>query len=249
MSSCGNDCPDGLGATEFDPTIELTGDVPPFKLDPWDLPAAILYLVFDFILAFVPVGVWYGYLKPATENPLYGNGMFKTSWYIMWIGNITIYGVPALLGGFAWLWNAFLTIGYVAWSQYLVFWGGILFQFLNFILMIIGASVYKTSLVSLGYGGPWIAFAVWFAITAGIKTGMWLLNDNFLAYWTIEEIIHGLNSYGETSMWRTKDIIGGSKEDPEPVLVEEEAAAEPETAAAETESSPFEEFDLEGETI
>ena len=244
-------------ATMMDASIENTGNEGGFELDPMDLPAAILYMVFNAILAGVPIGVWYGYILPILNQSDERNTMYRVAWQFMWIGNLIFNGVPALLGGFAWLWNAFVTVGYIAWVQYLTVWGGSILQMINVILLIAGAATYEES-DTLDIAGdnetrPWIEFAVWFAITGGAYAGIWLLNNNFLAYWTIEEIIHGISSVGTTDLWRIKYGTTDQKVEEEPAEetpAEEEPAEE--AAAEPANESPFEEFDTaegDGSTI
>ena len=68
---------------------------------------------------------------------------FIASWYMLWISNIVLYGLPTLVGGFTWLWNAYVIGGYVAWTQYLIVWGGSIMQAINFIVFLAGGMVYE----------------------------------------------------------------------------------------------------------
>ena len=173
-----------------------------FELDPMDLPAAILYLAFDIIMAVAPTVFFYTFIQPIASNWSGNyNRMFLASWRSVYIGNLVFYGLPALVGGFAWLWNIYIVGGYIAWSQYLVVWGGTLMQMVNLILLIAGASTYDEASSAGGNDTQimaWTAFGVETGIVAGIYVGYWLLNDNFLAYWVVEEIINGLANLGVT---------------------------------------------------
>lgn len=187
-----------------------------FELDPMDEPAAILYLVFNVILAVAPVTVWYAYINEILEDTHEDNTMYKVSWHILWIGNLVLNGVAGLIGPFSWLFNAFVTIGYIAWVQYLVVWGGSAMQMLNVILLLAGTATYKSSDMSIEgdtTGTVWTEFAVWFVVTGGCYVGIWLLNNNFLAYWAIEEIIHGISPLGSTNLLRIKYGIDQETED------------------------------------
>ena len=195
--------PATLGA-EVNPLIETINNVTKMnsiEIDPMDLPAAILYLVFNLILTVTPVTIFYTVVEPIISQWASGyNNMYKVSWYIMWIGNLVIYALPTVIGGFTWMWNVYVVGGYLAWTQYLIVWGGTIMQFINFILLILGASLYS-EVSTTGAGDTmataWIEFAVWLVVTAGTYVGFWLLNDNFLAYYVIEEIINGLSPSGD----------------------------------------------------
>ena len=165
-----------------------------------DLPSAILYLAFNVILAVTPVTIYYTVIQPFVSQWASNyNTMYKVSWYIMWIGNLALYALPAAVGGFTWMWNVYIVGGYIAWSQYLVVWGGTIMQFINFVLLIAGAATYS-EVSSVGgadtMASAWIQFAVWLVVSAGAYVGYWLLNDNFLAYYVIEEIINGIDPSG-----------------------------------------------------
>lgn len=185
------------------------------ELDPMDFPAALIYIGLNVIMAIIPLAIFYGVFYSDVKTYYGRNGMFKASEYFLWIGNLIIYGIPAIFGGFTWLWNAYIVAGYVAWTQYIVVWGGLGIQGLNFILMIAGAATFKNQpklyaphkkpkVESHSYDSDddsddddgvtstdaWINMGVWMAITGGVYTGYWLLNDNFLSYYVIEEIIH-----------------------------------------------------------
>ena len=112
--------------------------------------------------------------------------------YILWIGNVAIYGVPAVFGGFTWLWNAYVTAGYMAWTQYFVVWGGSVVQIINFILLIVAAFTYDdvTDVGATNLDSEFYEFGLWMVVTAGLYAGYWVLNDYFLTYYVIEEIIH-----------------------------------------------------------
>ena len=134
----------GLTATNStQPTnLDSTGTIP--LEDPLDFTSAILYIVFDLILALGPALTFWLYVTPIM-NTWTGNQntMYVVSQYIMWIGNMVLYAVPTLVGGFTWLWNAYVNAGYVAWTQYLIVWGGSIMQGLNFILLLAGAITYR----------------------------------------------------------------------------------------------------------
>ena len=74
-------------------------------------------------------------------------------------------------------------------------------QAINLVLLLAGAATYSEA-SSVGGADTqqtaWIEFAVWTAITGGLYAGYWLLNDNFLAYYVIEEIIHGIDPLGNS---------------------------------------------------
>ena len=168
-----------------------------------DLPAAILYLVFHVIAAATPTVFFYSFIQPIISqwsDDSY-NRMYKAAWRSAWISNIVFYAAPAVVGGFTWLWNVYVVGGYIAWNQYLVVWGGTIMQIINFILMLAGAATYSEA-SSVGGSdtqvAAWIEFAVWTVLTGGIYAGYWLLNDNFLAYYVIEEIIHGIDPLGNS---------------------------------------------------
>ena len=163
-------------------------------LDPMDLPASILYLTFNVILSVTPVVFYYTFIQPILSQWSGGyNVMYKTAWMIMWIANLVFYGIPAILGPFGWTYNIYVVGIYVIWSQYFVVWGGTILQFLNFILMLTGAATYS-NVSSVGGADSnstaWIEFGVWAGITAGCLVGYWLLNDNFLAYYVLAELIN-----------------------------------------------------------
>lgn len=204
---------DGLIEEIFNPVDNTDLAQLDAQLDPMDEPAAILFLVFSAILSITPVTFYYAAMDPIVSTWSAGyNGMYKASWYTLWISNIILYGIPAVFGGFTWLWNAYIVGGYVAWNQYLVVWGGSIMQVINLGLLIAGAATYdETSSI----GGldtelsAWLQFTVWFVVTAGVYVGYWLLNDNFLAYYVIEELIHKLKPSGDTSV----DQLGAEEDD------------------------------------
>ena len=178
--------------------LTSTDDSSNIALDPMDLPAAILYIVFDAILAITPVVFFYTFVEPIISAWSSNfNTMYTVSWYIMWISNLVLYAIPTLGAGFTWLWNAYLVGGYVAWSQYLIVWGGSIMQGINFILLLAGAITYLDS----GNGGADVSatayweWGVFTLVTAGCYVGYWLLNDNFLAYYVIEEIDHHIKPF------------------------------------------------------
>lgn len=197
MSTCvGDNCPDAGAAAPGADIDAAVAQMAAFELDPMDLPAAILYVVFNVILTAAPVTVFYTYVVPILASSNAKSTMHETAWYILWIGNVVLNGLPAVFGAFTWLWNPYVVIGYVAWSQYLVVWGGTIMQMINFVLFIAGAATYSGTGASNSADIPqtaWIEFAVWTVCTAGLYAGVWLLNDNFLSYYVLEEIIHGIN--------------------------------------------------------
>jgi len=195
MSSTDN--PPGMEAMPIEASEDNVGG---FELDPLDKPAAILYLVFNVILGVAPITVWYTYIR---ENLVEKDGdstMYRVSWHFVWIGNLVLNGVAALVGPFGWLYNAFVTIGYIAWVQYLVVWGGSIMQMLNFVLMLAGTATVSGD----NTAAVWTTYAIWFVVTGGCYAGIWLLNNNFLAYWAIEEIIHGISALGSINLLRIK---------------------------------------------
>ena len=104
-------------ATTTDTSIELQ--------DPLDFKAAIIYIVIDAILAVGPLTVYFAYMKPVFDTWTNNDNLyFRVVQKFVWIGNLAIYAMPALVGGFTWFWNAYVTAGYLAWTQYLVLWGG-----------------------------------------------------------------------------------------------------------------------------
>lgn len=108
-----------------------------------DLAAAILYLVFNVAEAVVPVTVFYTLIDPFVSqwSGSY-NSVYKAAWYLLWIGNMVVYGIPAVVGGFTWMWNIYVVGGYIAWNQYMVVWGGTILQFIDMIMFIVAAAVY-----------------------------------------------------------------------------------------------------------
>ena len=112
------------------------------------------------------------------------------------IGNLVVYAVPALFGGFTWLFNAYITAGYLAWNQYLVVWGGTALQILNFVFMIAAAFSYNeiTDVGARNLNDDFLFVLGWALVTGGCYTGYWLLNNNFLTYYIIENINHGFVS-------------------------------------------------------
>ena len=116
--------------------------------------------------------------------------MYVVSLWISWISNIVLYAVPSLFSGFTWLWNAYVNAGYIAWTQYLIVWGGTIMQGLNFILLLAGAITYRqvTDAGALNVDQDFAEFAIWSVVTAGCYVGYWLLNDNFLTYYVVETI-------------------------------------------------------------
>ena len=76
-------------------------------------------------------------------------------------------------------------------------------QFINTVLLIVAAAIYQTaspvSSLDSSYTA-WMTFVAFFVPTAAIYTGYWLLNDNFLAYYVIEEIINALDPNGSTDV-------------------------------------------------
>ena len=103
----------------------ITKELRTFSMDPMDLPAAILYLSFDVIAAVTPVVFYYAFIHPIAQQwAAKYNETYLVSWKFLWIGNLVLYAAPALVGGFTWLWNPYLAAGYVAFTQYVVLWGG-----------------------------------------------------------------------------------------------------------------------------
>lgn len=171
-----------------------------FTLDSLDLPAAILYLVFNLIEGVAPIVVYYTFVVPIMDNwPSDYNKMYKASWMTMWIGNLIFNGVAAILAPIAWSLNVYAVGIYIAWAQYFVVWGGTILQMINLVLMIAGAATYSEDSASGDADTQktaWIEMGVWAGVTAGCYLGYWLLNDNFLAYYVLSTIISILN--GET---------------------------------------------------
>jgi len=166
-------------------------------LDKLDLPAAILYLVFNLIMVVPPITVFYTVTEPIISAwPENHNVVYIVSRYMLWISNIVLYGLPTLVGGFTWLWNAYIIGGYVAWTQYLVVWGGTIMQLINFIMIIAGAWTFNDE-YSTGFwdsqDGAFTQWGIWTIATAGCYVGYWLLNDYFLEYYVIEEINHKIS--------------------------------------------------------
>jgi len=192
--------PTDLNSTPPSTTLTTSDDVALEPVDPLDFQSAIWYLVFDVIMAVGPSAVFFAYYRPVFETWTGGqNTYFKVVHYILWIGNLAIYGVPAVFGGFTWLWNAYVTAGYMAWTQYLVVWGGSVLQALNFVLLMVAAFTY-TEVTDVGASNldtEFIEFAIWTIVTGGIYAGYWLLNDYFLTYYVIEEIDHDIISEEE----------------------------------------------------
>ena len=189
------------------PVEKTDADATAIQLDPMDVPAAVLYYVFNAILSITPVTVWYTVAKPQLAAAVNDNRMLEFAWYFVWVGNLVLYAIPTVIGGFAWLWNAYVTAGYVAWTQYLIVWGGSIMQILNFGLMLAGAATYDdTGSVSAADRSltAWAEFSIWAFVTSGCYIGYWLLNNNFLAYWVIEEIIHGISASGDNSYEQLK---------------------------------------------
>ena len=158
-------------------------------------------MVFHVILAVGPVTFFYAYLEPIFSTWTYNTNLYyKTVQYILWIGNLFIYGVPVVLGALSWLWNAYINAGYMAWAEWLILWLGTVWQGVNFVQMIIAAFVYQTVADEVDSLGKTIVrdnvdqefsdIAIWAVTTAGIYAGYWLLNDNFLTYYVIGEINH-----------------------------------------------------------
>jgi hypothetical protein len=190
-----NESPEKTSATE----TEMLA----MEMDPMDFPAALIYIGLNLINFVVPLAIFYGVIYPVIEVYPGKNTMWQVSNYMLWIGNVVLYAVPALVGGFTWLWNAYVVGGYIAWTQYVVVWGGTIMQFINFIFLIIGAATFEDQWEYddkpyFTMTGAWIQFVVWLLIEGGIYAGYWLLNDNFLSYYVIEELIHKLKSQGET---------------------------------------------------
>ena len=124
------------------------------------------------------------------------NVTYIVSHYMLWISNIVLYGLPTLVGGFTWLWNAYLIGGYVAWTQYLIVWGGSIMQLINFVVMLSGAMTYTNGTNINSFDTAYTAFAEWgvfTVVTAGCYIGYWMLNDYFLEYYVIEEINHKID--------------------------------------------------------
>jgi hypothetical protein len=71
------------------------------------------------------------------------NIVYKTAWYLFWVGNLVLYAIPALVGGFTWLWDRALVDMYVAWSHYIVLLAGTGLQGIYLILFIVGAATYS----------------------------------------------------------------------------------------------------------
>ena len=165
--------------------------------DPMDFVSAILYIVFDAILVAGPIGVFYGYVYPAMmtwATPSVTNVFFQFAYYFLWIGNVVVYGIPMVFGGFTWLWNAYINAAYLAWNQYIVLWGGTILQGLNLIFMIAAAFSYQSvgDVGAVNLDDAFIEILFWAITTGGIYAGYWLLNNNFLTYYVVEEINHGL---------------------------------------------------------
>ena len=169
------------------------------------MAAAILYLIFNVAEAVVPVTVFYTLIDPFVSqwSGSY-NSVYKAAWYLLWIGNMVIYGIPAVVGGFTWMWNVYIVGGYIAWNQYMVVWGGTILQFIDMIMFIVAAAIYQTSSpassIDTSYTA-WMTLVAWAVPTICIYVGYWLLNDNFLTYYVISEIINKLGPIGnvETS--------------------------------------------------
>ena len=161
--------------------------------DPLDLTSSILYIVFDLILTLGPALTFWLYVTPVI-NTWTGNKntMYVVSQYIMWISNLVLYAVPTVVGGFTYLFNAYVNAGYVAWTQYLIVWGGSVMQGINFILLLAGAITYRdvTDAGASNFDTNFVEFGIWCVVTAGIYAGYWVMNDNFLTYYVIEEINH-----------------------------------------------------------
>ena len=160
-------------------------------------------MVFHVILAVGPLTFFYAYLEPIFSTWTYNQNLYyKTVQYILWIGNLFIYGVPVVLGGLSWLWNAYINAGYLAWAEWLILWFGSVWQGVNFLQLIIAAFVYETipditdpvtGAVTTSVSNVDQEFsdiAIVAVVTAGIYSGYWLLNDNFLTYYVIGEINH-----------------------------------------------------------
>ena len=170
-------------------TIELA--------DPLDKTSAILYIVFNTILAFGPMTLFFAYVKPILDTwTTKANGFYKFAYYWLWIANLVIYGIPAVVGGFTWFWNAYVNAGYIAWNQYLVLWGGTALQGLNFLFMLIAAFTYTdvTDIGARNFHDEFVEIMIWSVVTAGIYSGYWLLNNNFITYYVVEEINHEILS-------------------------------------------------------
>ena len=140
---------------------------------------------------------YYTFIVPIMDTwPSNYNRWYKAGWMTMWISNIVIYGVSAILAPIAWSLNVYAVAIYIAWAQYFIVWGGTIMQMINLVLMIVGASTYSEA-SSLGGADTqqtaWIEFGVWLGVTAGCYVGFWLLNDNFLAYYVLSLIISTLN--------------------------------------------------------
>jgi hypothetical protein len=213
------------------------------EMDPMDFPAALIYIGLNAVMAIVPLAVFYGvfYKSVKADSAMGMNGMFKASEYMLWIGNLIVYGIPAIFGGFTWLWNAYIVAGYVAWTQYIVVWGGLGLQGINFFLLIAGAATFESnyswSMLSqdlspeVGMGGgkkntyatstdAWVNMSVWMLVTGGVYAGYWLLNDNFLSYYVIEEIIHKIPAENRLN-GEVSDSDGEMSDSDEPHFLDE----------------------------
>ena len=154
--------------------------------------------------AIVPVSYFYADVYPMISTwAADRNVMFVVAWYTLWISGIVLYGLPLIIGPFTWFWNAYLDAGYVAWTQYLIVWGGTGMQAINFAFMIAGAATYD----DIGSDGgldsryyAWMMFLTFFILTGAIYDGYWMLNDYFLSYYAIEIIINILKVGNQTTL-------------------------------------------------
>ena len=142
----------------------------------------------------MPITTFYILTVPLSASwPDNFNLPYLASHWLLWVSSLVIYGPPTLFGGFTWLWNAYLVGGYVAWTQYLVVWGGSILSLINFFVMLAGCITYEidptinpNDTILL----PYAEFGLFVILLAGSYTGYWLLNDYFLEYYVIEEINH-----------------------------------------------------------
>ena len=129
------------------------------------------------------------------------NIVYKAAWYLFWVGNLVLYAIPAVVGGFTWLWDRALVQMYVAWSHYIVLLAGTGLQGIYLIMFILGAALYdESNPVDAGdtQAAAWVNVATFLVPTVGIYVGYWLLQPNFLNYYTIGQVVNEVDKQGDS---------------------------------------------------
>ena len=194
-----------LAAIAFaqDPAIEdLSPDQPLDTRTQLDLAAAILYLIFDWITTLLPsLLFWLSINNRVSQWTGTYNIVYKAAWYLFWVGNLVLYAIPAVVGGFTWLWDRALVQMYVAWSHYIVLLAGTGLQGIYLIMFILGAALYdESNPVDAGdtQAAAWVNVATFLVPTVGIYVGYWLLQPNFLNYYTIGQVVNEVDKQGDS---------------------------------------------------